>query len=268
MDREKQNENGVFTVAKLHSVPIWVDPVAKNYFEAAVCFESVTVKLLQSIQLASLGVGDREGKVEFTLELNFIAGMPANAEGAPHFAIAERHREVVEATHAQGQISHHCFSGALDQHAPPARVLPLEHVRRFGPRLPAQDDDNAEYAASAMVILKMFGLTDKAESFVGGNVNKHFNTFTMAANLHYFFDHLKFWLEEVIGGKQKFLCEAIVLHANRRASSSPRDIQVDPDIEAACRANNKPVPTLLPSPTLLAIRAACSRIAHMSGAAE
>jgi hypothetical protein len=94
----------------------------------------------------------------------------------------------------------------------------------------------------------MFGLTDKAESLVGGNVNKHFNTFTMAASLHYFFDHLKFWLEEVIGEASKnfsgaFLVfhipvsaehlrclrsEAIILHTNRRASSSPRDIQGRP----------------------------------------
>jgi hypothetical protein len=42
---------------------------------------------------------------------------------------------------------------------------------------------------------------------------------------------------------------------------------VDPDVEAACKAKNKTVPAL-PSPSLLAIRAACSRVAHMSGAAD
>ncbi|KAJ7834816.1 hypothetical protein B0H14DRAFT_2797962 [Mycena olivaceomarginata] len=134
----------------------------------------------------------------------------------------------------------------------------------------AQDGDKAEYAASAMVILKMFGLTDKAESLVGGNVNKHFNTFTMAANLHYFFDHLKFWLEEVIGEPNTYdVCAAKPSFFTRTVGPPHRRVtfKVDPDVEAACRANNKPVPAL-PSPTLLAIRAACSRVAHMSGAAE
>ncbi|KAJ7775824.1 hypothetical protein B0H14DRAFT_333874 [Mycena olivaceomarginata] len=42
---------------------------------------------------------------------------------------------------------------------------------------------------------------------------------------------------------------------------------VDPDVVAACVANGRPVPAL-PSPSLLAIRAACSRVAHMAGAAE
>lgn len=43
--------------------------------------------------------------------------------------------------------------------------------------------------------------------------------------------------------------------------------RVDPDVVAACAANNTELPAL-PSPSLLAIRAACSRVAHMSGAAE
>jgi hypothetical protein len=42
---------------------------------------------------------------------------------------------------------------------------------------------------------------------------------------------------------------------------------VDPDVVAACVANGRPVPAL-PSPSLFAIRAACSRVAHMAGAAE
>lgn len=43
--------------------------------------------------------------------------------------------------------------------------------------------------------------------------------------------------------------------------------RVDPDVAAACIAKNIDPPSL-PSPSLLAIRAACSRVAHMSGAAE
>jgi hypothetical protein len=43
--------------------------------------------------------------------------------------------------------------------------------------------------------------------------------------------------------------------------------KVDPEVEAPCRVKNKPVPAL-PSPSLLAIRVAFSRVAHMAGAAE
>ncbi|KAJ7816199.1 hypothetical protein B0H14DRAFT_2845104 [Mycena olivaceomarginata] len=121
----------------------------------------------------------------------------------------------------------------------------------------AQDGDKAEYAASAMAILKMFGLTDKAESLVSGNPP----IYTI------FFDHLKFWLEEVIGEPNTYdVCAAKPSFFTRTVGPPDRRVtfKVDPDVEAACRANNKPVPAL-PSPTLLA---ACSHVAHMSGAAE
>lgn len=42
---------------------------------------------------------------------------------------------------------------------------------------------------------------------------------------------------------------------------------VDPDWAAHCEKNNIPLPTL-PSRDLIAIRAACARVANMSGAAE
>ncbi|KAJ7269087.1 hypothetical protein C8J57DRAFT_1066970, partial [Mycena rebaudengoi] len=146
-----------------------------------------------------------------------------------------------------------------------------------------QEGDKANYAASAMAILKIFGISDKAENFVGGNVNKHFNIFTMATNLHCFFDHSEFWLEEVIGEASN-LCWCICISAFYIPPSAehfdphffstivgpPRQrvtFTVDPDVEAACKAKNKTVPAL-PSPSLLAIRAACSRVAHMSGAAD
>ncbi|KAJ7230387.1 hypothetical protein GGX14DRAFT_583037 [Mycena pura] len=88
-----------------------------------------------------------------------------------------------------------------------------------------------DYAASATAILKMFGLT---ESLVGGNVHKFFNILSMQSDLHGFFDQLEF----------------------KRG-----------DVEASYKKAGQPVPEL-PSRSLLAIRAACSRVAHMSGAAE
>lgn len=53
------------------------------------------------------------------------------------------------------------------------------------------------------------------------------------------------------------------------AEAPPRRIkfEVDPEVVAACNARGIAVPEL-PSQRLLAMRAACSRVAHMSGAAE
>ncbi|KAJ6629652.1 hypothetical protein B0H10DRAFT_1939634 [Mycena sp. CBHHK59/15] len=73
------------------------------------------------------------------------------------------------------------------------------HLFRVG----AGRSDEQEYAASAIAILEMFGLTDTAENLVGGNVNKHFNVLTMAENLHWLFDRMEFWFEAVIGEASK-----------------------------------------------------------------
>jgi len=61
----------------------------------------------------------------------------------------------------------------------------------------------AEYAASAMVILEVFGLNKKTENLVGSNVHKYFNILTMRSDLHILFHQLQFWLEEVIGEASK-----------------------------------------------------------------
>ncbi|KAJ7825913.1 hypothetical protein B0H14DRAFT_3725706 [Mycena olivaceomarginata] len=123
-----------------------------------------------------------------------------------------------------------------------------------------EGEQKTDYATSAMAILRVFGLDAKAESLVGNNVHKHFNILTMRSDLHYVFDHLEFWLEEVIG-------EASKLPSMGLPPPARVTFRVDPDVVAACAANNTELPAL-PSPSLLAIRAACSRVAHMSGAAE
>jgi hypothetical protein len=45
-------------------------------------------------------------------------------------------------------------------------------------------------------------------------VNKHFNVFTMVDNLHHLYNHLEFWLEEVIGEARNFnfLIISITVH--------------------------------------------------------
>ncbi|KAJ7125914.1 hypothetical protein C8R44DRAFT_668229 [Mycena epipterygia] len=134
----------------------------------------------------------------------------------------------------------------------------------------AQDgEQKTEYAASAMAILRVFGLNDKAESLVGGNVHKHFNILTMRSDLHHLFDHLEFWLEEVIGEENAYKIVSIKNKVFKMGLPLPACVtfRVDPDMVAACTASKTDLPAL-PSPSLLAIRAACSRVAHMSGAAE
>jgi hypothetical protein len=158
----------------------------------------------------------------------------------------------------------------------------------------ADSDDivKTDYAASAMAILKMFGLDSKVESLVGRNVHNHFNVLTMRIDLHQLFDRLIFWLEEEFGEVSWFsfglvfvsffthlhiyalqentytICS--VNNSVRELPSPPPErvtFKVDPKLEAECLAATTQPPSL-PSPSLLAVRAACCRVAHLSGAAE
>ncbi|KAJ7262645.1 hypothetical protein B0H12DRAFT_1103967 [Mycena haematopus] len=134
----------------------------------------------------------------------------------------------------------------------------------------AQDSEKKiDYAAGVLQILRTFGLNDKVENLVGGNVHKHFNILTMGSDLHKAFDRMQFWLEEVPGQTNTYNVCSVGNKIFTLAPPPPPRVTfaVDPDVEAACKADNKPVPAL-PSPSLLAIRAACSRVAHMSGAGE
>ncbi|KAJ7083336.1 hypothetical protein B0H15DRAFT_889211 [Mycena belliarum] len=135
----------------------------------------------------------------------------------------------------------------------------------------AQDgEQKTEYAASAMAILRVFGLDGTAESLAGGNVHEHFNILTMRSDLHHLFDHLEFWLEEVIGEENTYkVVSSTKNKVFKMGLPLPTRVtfRVDPDMVTACTASETDLPAL-PSPSLLAIRAACSRVAHMSGAAE
>ncbi|KAJ7431386.1 hypothetical protein FB451DRAFT_1573850 [Mycena latifolia] len=131
----------------------------------------------------------------------------------------------------------------------------------------AQDGDKEAYVATALAILKMFNFD--IESLLGGQVNTLRNVLTMTTNMHGSFDELEFWLEEVIGQPNTYdIC-------SWRSNFSymidrPREritLTIDPIFAAKCAADGV-APPELPSAALLAIRAAVSRVAHMSGAAE
>ncbi|KAF9029882.1 hypothetical protein BDZ89DRAFT_1064982 [Hymenopellis radicata] len=104
----------------------------------------------------------------------------------------------------------------------------------------AQDANKpAEYAATAFAILERFGLSDLVPRLLGGQVN---GLLTMSYTLYTLFDQFAWWLEEVRN-------------------------EVDPAAVDYCLAKGYPAPEL-PDSRLIAIRAACARVAHMSGAAE
>ncbi|KAJ7441534.1 hypothetical protein FB451DRAFT_1569194 [Mycena latifolia] len=105
----------------------------------------------------------------------------------------------------------------------------------------AQDGDKA-------AILKMFNFD--IESLLGGQVNTLRNVLTMTTNMHGSFDELEFWLEEVIGQPNT-------------ESLSPSTQSLPPSVPPMVSH-----PRSSPVQLVLAIRAAVSRVAHMSGAAE
>ncbi|KAG5647348.1 hypothetical protein DXG03_000416 [Asterophora parasitica] len=88
----------------------------------------------------------------------------------------------------------------------------------------------------------------------------------MSVSLRTIYDSLHIWLEERnaydVKSTDKDLFTDYAVPPHRRITFT-----VDPAVVETCRRNNKPVPAL-PSLILLAMRAACSRVAHMSGAVE
>ncbi|KAJ7269741.1 hypothetical protein C8J57DRAFT_1323001 [Mycena rebaudengoi] len=133
----------------------------------------------------------------------------------------------------------------------------------------ARGEGKTNYSASAMAILKMFGLDSKVESLVGRNVHNHFNVLTMRIDLHQLFDRLIFWLEEEFGEENTYTICSVNNSVRELPSPPPERVtfKVDPKLEAECLAATTQPPSL-PSPSLLAVRAACCRVAHLSGAAE
>ncbi|KAJ6452240.1 hypothetical protein C8R45DRAFT_1057040 [Mycena sanguinolenta] len=120
-----------------------------------------------------------------------------------------------------------------------------------------------------LAILQLFGLDIRTQSLVGANFHKHLNLLTMRSDLHYLFDRLKFWLEEVIGEENTYKIGSIKDKVFKMGLPVPASVTfwVDPGMVAACTTSKTDLPAL-PSPSLLAIRAAFSRIAHMSGVAN
>ncbi|KAJ7829846.1 hypothetical protein B0H13DRAFT_2679730 [Mycena leptocephala] len=133
----------------------------------------------------------------------------------------------------------------------------------------ASAQSHPDYAASAMAILKMFGLESSVNKLLGKRVNNLWNVMTLCLPLHKAFDEFLFWLEAVPGEEHTYNVVArdpgVFFDS---ALTIPRKVKfsIDPQAVMDCARNN--IPLELPDPELMAMRAACARVAAMSGAAD
>jgi hypothetical protein len=163
-------------------------------------------------------------------------------------------------------------------------------VSCFAPYL--NSNQTSEYAGTAFMMLKMFGLEHEVEKVLSGRVNNLSNVLTLSHDMHGAFDRFAMWLEEVPGevchcasnfsshdktieSQEKRNAYTVEMAENKRdvlrwIHPYPRTrvtFKVDPECAAYCKENVMALPEL-PSQDLIALRAACARVANMSGAAE
>ncbi|KAJ7203480.1 hypothetical protein B0H12DRAFT_1035521 [Mycena haematopus] len=124
----------------------------------------------------------------------------------------------------------------------------------------------------ALAILQMFGLEGMAQQLLGKRVNNLWNAMTMCVHLHKDFNQLLFWLEAVPNLEHTY--NVVARHPEtffRQVPKPPRTVtfRIDPEAVRDCEHNNiSPHLLELPDPQLMAMRAACARVAAMSGASD
>ncbi|KAJ7650385.1 hypothetical protein FB45DRAFT_1017775 [Roridomyces roridus] len=134
-----------------------------------------------------------------------------------------------------------------------AGLKPAECAHIFSESAQDGNANKVEYAATAITFLELFRATDKVKNLYGGNLHQMYNVLTLCDFLHTEFDLMRFWFEEV-----KDVENTYTIHASYDDFFTANQPPLQP---------GQPIPAL-PSRQLLAIRAACSRVVHMSGAAE
>ncbi|KAF5374168.1 hypothetical protein D9615_008901 [Tricholomella constricta] len=109
-----------------------------------------------------------------------------------------------------------------------------------------------KYSASVLAILKDFGYD--VESLTDPNVHSLFNVMTMQFDVHVFFDRLNMWFEGTeIANFYKIQTISEWIKVPKLVNFTSSNPTKYPD---------------LPSPKLLALHAACAKVAHLSGAGE
>jgi len=128
--------------------------------------------------------------------------------------------------------------------------------------------NKTEYAATAMAILGHFGMGSLAQELLAeGGVHGLGNLLSLENRMHTEFDRLNLWFEDTDEPNRYTVC------VSNRARGCERYIRYCGYLHAdgarlfvtfSSRHQN----LCLPDPRLLALHAACARVAHMSGAAE
>ncbi|KAH8834085.1 hypothetical protein DL96DRAFT_1579392 [Flagelloscypha sp. PMI_526] len=130
---------------------------------------------------------------------------------------------------------------------------------------------NEGYTAAVLTVLKLFRLEAELESTLGDNANDPRNILTLDSTVHRFFEQLNMWLEEVADMPNTY--DIVVPPSARRIFDkmyhrppSRVTLRVAEELLQECAEHNI-TPPALPDPKLIAIRASCARVAHLSGAA-
>ncbi|KAG6838899.1 hypothetical protein C0991_007461 [Blastosporella zonata] len=132
----------------------------------------------------------------------------------------------------------------------------------------AQDGDQ-DYAGTVFAMLKMFGLENRARELYGAGFNDLHNVITMYMDFHMSFDQLRLWLEPVPGMANTYqICGPDSTAGFFTPFKPDRRVTFTVEPSAAEAAARQGKTLSLPDPCLLSLRAACSRVAHLSGAAE
>ncbi|KAH8804095.1 hypothetical protein DL96DRAFT_1474827 [Flagelloscypha sp. PMI_526] len=112
----------------------------------------------------------------------------------------------------------------------------------------------------------------EVNTILGGDANDPQNILTMEHSLYNMFDRFWYWLEEVVDMPNTY--DVVVSPAsadvfNRSGTRPPSRVtfMVDERCLVECKQQNI-LPPALPHPKLIALRASCARVAHLSGAAE
>ncbi|KAK1225519.1 hypothetical protein PQX77_011538 [Marasmius sp. AFHP31] len=108
-----------------------------------------------------------------------------------------------------------------------------------------------DYSASVLAALKRFGYD--VNNLNGAKVHSLYNVMTMEQNVHDWFDNLNLWFEKIPN-----------VNRYRVKTASGRIPNPNARTEITFTTTSE-LP--LPSPDLLALHAACAKVAHLSGAA-
>jgi len=236
--------NHLFRVFRSNSGPV---PKPSSHASRA-SFDQMMNEMIEKMQKA------RKTKSDVKAAALFRDGYQCMITGAYDYNSCERCRTIIPTGDITG-----------------VHITPTECAHLFSES--AQDGDKpSEYAGTAFTMLKMFGLDHMVEKLIGTQANTLSNVLTLSGALHDAFDKFRIWLEPVPGKGNTYIVAMAEKDRDLLQLLSPRPrnsvtFKINPDCVALCKEKGVELPEL-PSRDLIGLRAACARVAHMSGAAE